>query len=290
MKYLLIFFTFLFCVNAVFAGDISQIVFSPETSQTVKPSEAALLRIQLQYAGDSHPTACMKMFTSSVTGEFSSSGANWKKVDKLTINSNWTNKNFYYKDSTAGDYIITVKVVSGVSCANLADQEAQWTVSQNITVMSDVVIPNFPPQSELEPIPSVSSSQPTSSQSISDVSSVESIIESTAVVDSVLQPQPQIKSADEPDKKPVENIQTKQTEIQKPEPKPATVIESEPNELEKKEEKPKESQIEKISTSTIQVANIISAAGPNFISLKKWLMIILGIGVFSGAGFFFIRH
>lgn len=272
MKYLLIFFTLLFCANPVFAGDISKFVFTPESSQIAKPNEATLLTIQLQYEGDSHPTACMKMFTSSATGEFSSSGANWKKVDKLTINSNWTNKNFYYKDSTAGDYIITVEVVSGVSCANLANQEAQLIASQNITVMSDVVIPDSPPQSEPEPTPSISSSQPTSSQPTFDVSSVESTIESTTVVDSTPQPQTQIKSAVEPDKKPTKNIQT---EIQKLEPKSTADV---GNLVSDKEE------------NTQQVASVITAGQNNSWDIKKWLMIVLGIGAVSGAGFFLIRR
>ena len=115
-----------------FAGDISQIIFTNEP-RAVKPNEAALLTIQLQYTGDSHPTACMEMFTNSSTGEFSSSNTNWKKVDKLTINSNWTNKNFYYKDSTVGNYTLTVKGTSA-SCSLLIDQVAQWTAEQDIVV------------------------------------------------------------------------------------------------------------------------------------------------------------
>lgn len=125
-------FIFLFGINIVFAGDISQIVFTNE-QRTIKPNEAALLTIQLQYSGDSHPTACMLMFTNSNTGQFSSSNTNWNSVDKLTINSNWTNKNFYYKDSTAGTYVITVKVAN-VSCSAMTDQEAQWTAEQNIII------------------------------------------------------------------------------------------------------------------------------------------------------------
>lgn len=119
----------------VSAGDISQIIFTNDT-WTAKPNEAALLTIQLQYAGDSHPTVCMKMFTDSSTGQFSSSDTNWNSVDKLTINSNWTNKNFYYKDSMEGVYTLTVKVIP-ISCSALTDEEARWTVSQNITVSSE---------------------------------------------------------------------------------------------------------------------------------------------------------
>lgn len=147
-----LFFVFLFSVNVVFAGDITQVVFIND-QRTVKPDEAALLTIQLQYSGDSHPTACMLMTTNSSTGQFSSSETNWNSVDKLTINSNWTNKNFYYKDSILGAYSITVKIISGMSCSAVTDQEAQWTAEQNIIISggssSETTSPQISQTSEL---------------------------------------------------------------------------------------------------------------------------------------------
>ena len=125
-------FLFLISVNFAFAGDITQISFTNE-QRTVKPNEAALLTIQLQYSGGSHPTACMLMSSNSSTGQFSSSDTSWNPVDKLTINSNWTNKNFYYKDSAAGIFIINVKIVS-MSCSSFTNQEAQWTAEQSIAI------------------------------------------------------------------------------------------------------------------------------------------------------------
>lgn len=116
----------------VFAGDISQIIFTNEL-QTVDINEAARLTIQVQYAGDSHPSLCMEMFSTSDSGQFSSSDTSWKSVDRLTINSNWTNRNFYYKDSAVGNYDLTVKIVS-VSCSALEDQEPEWIISQDIIV------------------------------------------------------------------------------------------------------------------------------------------------------------
>ena len=120
-KYLLLVTLFAFSLPFfVLAGVISQVVFINDP-RAIKPNETALLTIQLQYEGDSHPTACMQMFTDSSTGQFSSSDTNWKSVDKLTINSNWTNKNFYYKDSVAGNYTITIKIIP-VSCSSLTDE------------------------------------------------------------------------------------------------------------------------------------------------------------------------
>jgi len=132
MKKIFIAFIFLLGANIAFAGDITQISFTNE-QRAVKPNEVASLTIQLQYSGDSHPTSCMLISSNSGTGEFSSSNTTWNSVDKLTINSNWTNKNFYYKDSIAGTYTIIAKVAT-VSCSNFTNQETPWTAEQNIII------------------------------------------------------------------------------------------------------------------------------------------------------------
>jgi len=145
MKFLLRLFVFglIFLPNLVLAGDISDIYFTNDP-QSIKPNEASCLTIRLEYSGDSHPTACMLMFSDSNTGQFSSNDTTWSSVDKLTINSNWSNKNFYYKDKEEGNYILTVKVVP-VSCSVFSDEEAQWTANQNI-VVSDQEISSPTPQ------------------------------------------------------------------------------------------------------------------------------------------------
>ena len=147
-------FLFLISANIAFAGDITQISFTNE-QRTVKPNEVASLTIQLQYSGDSHPTACMLMSSNSGTGQFSSSNTTWNNTDKLTINSNWTNKNFYYKDSTAGNYTLTIGIVP-ISCSLLTDQEAQWTAEQSITISTDstTVVESATP-SQTQPTPGV---------------------------------------------------------------------------------------------------------------------------------------
>jgi len=52
----------------------------------------------------------------------------------------------------------------------------------------------------------------------------------------------------------------------------------------------KETIPEVISTSTAQTANVITASQDNSWSLKKWLIIILGIGIIAAAGFILIRR
>lgn len=66
-----------------------------------------------------------------------------------------------------------------------------------------------------------------------------------------------------------------------------TVVESNPQKI---EEKPKEPQIEELSTSTIQVANVISPTKSNSWGPEKWLMIVLGIGILAAGGLILVRR
>ncbi|MFA4890423.1 MAG: PKD domain-containing protein [Candidatus Paceibacterota bacterium] len=169
MKKFFIAFIFLLCTNIVFAGDITQFVFTND-QRTVKPNEAALLTAQVQYIGDSHPTACMLVSSNSGTGQFSSNDTNWNAVDKLTINSNWTIKNFYYKDSAVGIYTITAKIVPGVSCSTMTNQEVQFTAEQSVVVSdgssgSTTVVE---PQTQLTTVVGSSTSWPVEPQIYAD--------------------------------------------------------------------------------------------------------------------------
>lgn len=280
-RVVIIFLAFLFSINIAFAEDISQVIFSPESSQVAKPNEAALLTVQLQYEGDSHPTSCMKMFVNSATGEFSSSVSNWKKVEKLTINSNWTKRNFYYKDSMAGNYTITVEVVSGVSCANLSDQEAQFTASQNLIVEEGIS----------EETPSVEP-QATPSQTTPDsappAESPAVLIESSAPQAQPPVPQPPQAS---PKISPKASPQISQTPSatmntqNKPlEPTP----EIDKPETEKIAEHSASDNLEPTENQTASIINVNQDEGS--MDLIKWIVIILGIGVLTGAGLIFIRR
>ena len=96
------------------ANDIAQFVFTTNT-QTIKPNEISeIITIQAQDVGgiavSAGKTLCLKITSTSSTGEFSSNSSDWVPVNVLTINSNWKSRNFYYKDSIAGNYRIDAQV------------------------------------------------------------------------------------------------------------------------------------------------------------------------------------
>jgi hypothetical protein len=72
-------------------------------------------------------TSDLFLTSSSATGEFSSSNTNWQPVSQMTWNSNWTNRTFYYRDTTEGAPTITAKLVTRTSQITL-------TATQVITI------------------------------------------------------------------------------------------------------------------------------------------------------------
>ena len=121
----------LFVLPAVSHAQVSKIVFTTEP-QTVKPSEiSGTTTIQTQdslsVSTAVGETSDVFVTSSSATGEFSSNAMNWESVTKMTMNKNWANRTFYYKDSTVGTYTISVKVVGRTSLK-------EWNASQTITV------------------------------------------------------------------------------------------------------------------------------------------------------------
>lgn len=169
IKFVSIFFIFVFYVNvSLAASDISQFAFTTD-SQTIKPDEVSeIIAIQAQNSkGDyatSTQTICIELASNSNAGEFSSSNTNWNSVEVLTMSKGSANRNFYYKDSAAGIYEISAKISfrpeGKPACASWPKEEwdIKWNIKQNITVS---------PGSSL----SLSSA---SSQSYSNVSSVNS--------------------------------------------------------------------------------------------------------------------
>jgi hypothetical protein len=77
--------------------------------------------IQIGETGD------LLLMTSSLTGEFSSSATNWLSSNTLTMASTSANRSFYYRDSTAGDYLITAALTGRTSGLN-------WETAQAIVV------------------------------------------------------------------------------------------------------------------------------------------------------------
>jgi len=114
------------------ATGVTNIVFTtPEQTISINaPSE--IISIQTRKSDSSSSpigeTSDLYLTSSSPTGEFSASSTNWSViVGKTTFNSNWSNKNFYYKNSVSGEDTITATLITRISSST-------FSVSQNIKV------------------------------------------------------------------------------------------------------------------------------------------------------------
>ncbi len=285
----IIFLAFLFSANIALAGDVSQFVFTTDP-QTIKPNEISET-MTVRASASLLQTGCLKLETASATGEFSSSNTSWKPVDNLTMRTGSANRSFYYKDSEIGNYTITINIAlrpeeEKRSCASwpVEEWDIKWTLMQNIVVLSA----SSASTSDVGVVPSQDQQQSTT---VVDLQSEPEAKQEPAVVmensDPAAQLRPQIKSAVEQDKKPAKNTQT---EIQKPEPKSTTVVDSGPKAKETPVYVDAGNSVSDNKENTQQVASVISAGQNNSWSVKKWLMIVLGIGVVSSVGFFLIRR
>lgn len=272
IKFVPILVIFLFSINIALASDISQFVFTTDI-QTIKPNEVSeKLTIQAQDASGNSvkvsQTACLELKTNSNTGEFSSSNTSWKSVDNLTMRTGSANRNFYYRDSTAGNYTLTVKAAL-TSCSGWTMEE--WTAKQDITVSQSASTSgvDVPSQSQQQPTTVVDSqSEPEARQEPLKVAenfnpqTTERVFESEPQPQPVAQPQSQLKSVVEPDKKPAKNTRM---EIQKP-------------------------KIEEGFSTSSQLASVSAAGQSAFWGTKKWLILAIFSGVFSAAGLILVRR
>jgi hypothetical protein len=76
-------------------------------------------------------TSDLFLESSSPTGEFSSNAETWESVEKLTVNSNWTSRSFYYKDSTEGNFTISVRLSSRM------ENGSEFSATQTIVISQD---------------------------------------------------------------------------------------------------------------------------------------------------------
>ena len=101
--------------TSAYAAGVEQIVFTT-AEQSTKPNEVSeTITIQIQDISGTPTsmgeTADLFLTSDSATGEFSSSNSNWQNVEKVTVNSNWENRSFYYRDSSGGSFVITANLV-----------------------------------------------------------------------------------------------------------------------------------------------------------------------------------
>lgn len=96
---------------SAYASGVEKIVFTT-SAQTIKPGElSTAIKVQFQDSSNEAQsfgvTSKMVFESSSDTGEFLNESGN---PVSATINSNWTGRTFYYRDSTEGNFLITVNV------------------------------------------------------------------------------------------------------------------------------------------------------------------------------------
>src|SRR3989344_578291 len=119
---------FLIAATSAYAVGVSKIVFTTE-EQSIKPNELSnTITIQTQDAGSNSiltpETIDLEFTSASATGEFLGSTGN--PVTK-TMNKNTSNRNFFYRDSASGTFIITVKATG-------RDSGEIWDANQKIMV------------------------------------------------------------------------------------------------------------------------------------------------------------
>ncbi len=133
--------------TAVLFADVQKFVFvsAVQKLEPTKISEQITLQAQDTNGNESKvsSTACVELRTSSSQGQFSSSATSWSPVSVLTIAKNSANRNLYYKDMTAGTYLLTAKVAlkpesESRSCSAwpVAEWPSGFSATQSITVGS----------------------------------------------------------------------------------------------------------------------------------------------------------
>lgn len=136
-KFCSLFFAAIFLLQTpiVFADtSITNLVFT-SAEQVVVPSVISKqMTVQTQNSTGGSVTTTetndATFSSNSPTGEFSSNSTNWVPVTTLTMNKGSANKNFYYKDSSTGNFTITVKI-KGRETGNT------FEASQSITISSE---------------------------------------------------------------------------------------------------------------------------------------------------------
>lgn len=133
-------FVFITEPQSIRAGELSQ-------ELTVQAQDAAGNPVE---AGE---TLDLEFTSSSASGEFLNSSGN---PVSTVMNKNWKSRNFYYRDSVAGEHTLRVKVTS-----------KSWEAVQKITISSAEPTPAPPPPQQSAPAPSPVSSPAPEEQSSS---------------------------------------------------------------------------------------------------------------------------
>jgi hypothetical protein len=116
-------------------ANITQINFVTE-EQTVAPGIISkVFTIQTQNDGGEaeaiDETSDLEVSVTSPTGQFNSNATNWNPNTIFTMSKNTANKNFYFKDSSEGEYVITAKLVARTTGQT-------WTTTQAVTISTEI--------------------------------------------------------------------------------------------------------------------------------------------------------
>ncbi len=145
LRVFLIAVVFLFAPTCVLAATIDHLLFTTD-QQTIAPSAVSeQITIEAQDADDiavNGNSVCMQVTSTSATGEFSTNATSWDAVPirtiSLTLSTTQYRRNFYYRDSSQGTFVLTAKagVRSGTTCTGWNPEDATWTSAHSITVGS----------------------------------------------------------------------------------------------------------------------------------------------------------
>jgi len=162
---------------SAYAAGIVKIVFTTD-SQTIKPNElSGPITIQTQdSSGNSYQTPetiDLQFISTSGSGEFLGSTGN---PVTTYMSKNTANRTFYYRDSTEGNFTVTIN-------AKGRDSGEEWSTNQQITVSSGASQSDTPNSSSLS-----SSGSQSSGVSTTNASSPGLLLEITAGGDRVTSP------------------------------------------------------------------------------------------------------
>jgi len=111
-------------------SNITQLAFVTDSQTVLQNEPSTIITVQTEsVSGNKEPFdtsgTTLSLISSSASGQFSASSTNWEAVSSLTVNKGWSGRNFYYKDSSVGDFVITARITAGASV---------WSASQNIKI------------------------------------------------------------------------------------------------------------------------------------------------------------
>lgn len=125
----------LFILPTTSFAEVSEILFITEEQSIKTGTPSSVITVKFQNSsgevGSMGETSDLFLESSSGTGEFSSNAENWESIEKLTVNSNWTSRSFYYRDSSEGVFTISARL------ASRSESGREFNTTQSITISTE---------------------------------------------------------------------------------------------------------------------------------------------------------